>query len=73
MGALFLASKLEECFVRMTHLITVYDLVIRKMKGQSIQVPLDAFSQVKEGVPIHIFFFSEADLIKHSPYSVLIT
>lgn len=46
MGALFLASKLEECFVRMTHLITVYDLIIRKMKGQSIKVPLDAFSQV---------------------------
>ncbi|KAF1805417.1 cyclin [Mucor lusitanicus] len=45
MGALFLASKLEECFVRMTHLITVYDLIIRKMKGQSIKVPLDAFSQ----------------------------
>lgn len=47
MGALFLASKLEECFVRMTHLITVYDLIIRKMKGQSIKTPLDAFSQVR--------------------------
>jgi hypothetical protein len=48
MGALFLASKLEECFVRMTHLITVYDLLIRNMKGQSIKVPLDAFSQVRD-------------------------
>jgi hypothetical protein len=47
MGALFLASKLEECFIRMTHLITVYDLIIRKMKGQSIKLPLDAFSQVR--------------------------
>jgi hypothetical protein len=47
MGALFLASKLEECFVRMTHLITVYDLLIRRAKGQSTKVPLDAFSQVK--------------------------
>lgn len=45
MGSLFLASKLEECFVRMTHLITVYDLLIRRIKGQSIKIPLDAFSQ----------------------------
>ncbi|KAI9470607.1 MAG: cyclin-L1 [Benjaminiella poitrasii] len=45
MGALFLASKLEECFVRMTHLITVYDLLIRRMKGQSTKIPLDGFSQ----------------------------
>ncbi|KAG2196764.1 hypothetical protein INT47_009655 [Mucor saturninus] len=45
MGALFLASKLEECFVRMTHLITVYDILIRRLKGQSTKSPLDAFSQ----------------------------
>lgn len=45
MGSLFLASKLEECFVRMTHLITVYDLLIRRIKGQSTKIPLDAFSQ----------------------------
>ncbi|KAI8368446.1 cyclin-like protein [Choanephora cucurbitarum] len=45
MGALFLASKLEECFVRMTHLITVYDLLTRRIKNQSIKTPLDAFSQ----------------------------
>jgi hypothetical protein len=45
MGALFLASKLEECFIRMTHLITVYDILIRRLKGQSTQIPLDSFSQ----------------------------
>ncbi|KAI8054180.1 cyclin-like protein [Gilbertella persicaria] len=45
MGALFLASKLEECFVRMTHLITVYDLLMRRIKHQSIKIPLDPFSQ----------------------------
>jgi hypothetical protein len=45
MGALFLASKLEECFIRMTHLTTVYDIVIRRLKGQSTKSPLDGFSQ----------------------------
>ncbi|KAI9363654.1 cyclin-like protein [Pilaira anomala] len=45
MGALFLASKLEECFVRMTHLITVYDILIRRLKGESTKSPLDPFSQ----------------------------
>lgn len=45
MGSLFLASKLEECFVRMTHLITVYDILIRRLKGLSTRTPLDAFSQ----------------------------
>ncbi|KAI8076180.1 cyclin-like protein [Thamnidium elegans] len=45
MGSLFLASKLEECFVRMTHLITIYDILIRRLKGLSTKTPLDAFSQ----------------------------
>ncbi|KAI8989585.1 cyclin-like protein [Pilobolus umbonatus] len=45
MGALFLASKLEESFVRMTHLITVYDMIIRRNRKQPTKIPLDAFSQ----------------------------
>jgi hypothetical protein len=45
MGSLFLASKLEECFIRMTHLITVYDILIRRLHDQSTKIPLDAFSQ----------------------------
>ncbi|KAI8981778.1 cyclin-like protein [Mycotypha africana] len=45
MGALFLASKLEEHTVRMTYLITVYDLLVRKIHNKSIKIPLDAFSQ----------------------------
>lgn len=46
MGALFLSSKLEECVVRMTYLITVYDMLIRRARNESTEIPLDAFSQV---------------------------
>lgn len=46
MGALFLSSKLEECVVRMTYLITVYDMLIRRSRNESTEIPLDAFSQV---------------------------
>lgn len=52
MGALFLSSKLEECIVRMTYLITVYDMLIRRARKESTEIPLDAFSQVNS------FFFS---------------
>ncbi|CEI97071.1 hypothetical protein RMCBS344292_11212 [Rhizopus microsporus] len=45
MGALFLSSKLEECVVRMTYLITVYDMLIRRARNESTEIPLDAFSQ----------------------------
>ena len=46
MGALFLSSKLEECVVRMTYLITVFDMLIRRARNESTEIPLDAFSQV---------------------------
>ncbi|KAI8093431.1 cyclin-L1 [Halteromyces radiatus] len=45
MGALFLASKVEESTIRMTHLITVYDHLIRLAQKRSTSSPLDAFSQ----------------------------
>ncbi|KAI8343468.1 cyclin-like protein [Chlamydoabsidia padenii] len=45
LGALFLASKVEESVVRLTHLVTVYDHLIRKAQQTSTMPPLDAFSQ----------------------------
>ncbi|KAI8384778.1 cyclin-like protein [Radiomyces spectabilis] len=45
MGALFLSAKVEESFVRMTYLITVYDHLLRRIQQQSTHTPLDAFSQ----------------------------
>ncbi|KAI9302679.1 cyclin-like protein [Cunninghamella echinulata] len=45
LGALFLATKVEESTVRLTHLITVYDHLIRRTQKQSTMPPLDPFSQ----------------------------
>ncbi|KAI8065301.1 cyclin-like protein [Gongronella butleri] len=44
LGALFLAAKLEEKSLRMTHLVTVYDHVIRLTRQQATMPPLDPFA-----------------------------
>lgn len=81
MGALFLSSKLEECIVRMTHLITVYDMLIRRARKESTEIPLDAFSQVLYSkqlifsanhiltVSFFFFFLARIQLQKHGNYS----
>ncbi|ORX54488.1 cyclin-L1 [Hesseltinella vesiculosa] len=45
LGAIFLAAKLEERSLRMTHLVTVYDHVLRLVRHQSTLPPLDPFSR----------------------------
>ncbi|KAG0184685.1 hypothetical protein DFQ28_010714 [Apophysomyces sp. BC1034] len=45
MGALFLASKVEESAARLTYLVTVYDYLLRRTRGQATFPPLDSFSQ----------------------------
>ncbi|KAI7866433.1 cyclin-like protein [Spinellus fusiger] len=45
MGALFLASKLEESPVRLTNIVVVYDYLLRHARNQSTYPPLDSFSQ----------------------------
>ncbi|ORZ16360.1 cyclin-like protein [Absidia repens] len=57
MGALFLAAKVEESAIRMTHLVTVYDHLIRRAQHRSTSPPLDAFSQQnKSGTHQHSHF-----------------
>ena len=46
MGALFLGSKVEESFTRLTYMVAVYDYLLRKARKQPTYPPLDAFSQV---------------------------
>ncbi|KAI8143483.1 cyclin-like protein [Fennellomyces sp. T-0311] len=45
MGALFLGSKVEESFTRLTYVVAVYDYLLRKARNQPTYPPLDAFSQ----------------------------
>ncbi|KAI9312220.1 cyclin-like protein [Dichotomocladium elegans] len=45
MGALFLAAKLEESFVRLTYVVNAYDYLLRYIRDQPTWPPLDAFSQ----------------------------
>ena len=46
MGALFLASKVEESFTRLSYMVSVYDNLLRRARKQPIYPPLDAFTQV---------------------------
>ncbi|KAI9475361.1 Fanconi anemia protein FancD2 nuclease-domain-containing protein [Zychaea mexicana] len=45
MGALFLASKVEESFTRLTYMVSVYDCLLKRARKQPTYPPLDAFSQ----------------------------
>ncbi|KAG2226034.1 hypothetical protein INT45_002500 [Circinella minor] len=45
MGALFLASKVEESFTRLSYMVSVYDNLLRRIRKQPTYPPLDAFSQ----------------------------
>ncbi|KAL1920926.1 uncharacterized protein VTP21DRAFT_11561 [Calcarisporiella thermophila] len=46
MGSLFLASKIEECMVRIRDLINVYYYLIRRLKKVPAVEPMDQFSQI---------------------------
>lgn len=48
MGALFLASKVEESFVRLSFVVDVYDYLLRRAKGEPTHPTLDQFSQVSK-------------------------
>lgn len=50
MGALYLASKLEECPIRMRDLINVYDLLLSRARySLSTPTPIAPFSYISMG------------------------
>lgn len=51
MGALFLASKLEESFAKLTNITMVYDHLLRRCQEKPTYPPLDGFSQVSKKIP----------------------
>ncbi|KAI9025260.1 cyclin-like protein [Phycomyces nitens] len=69
MGALFLAAKVEENAVRLTHLVTVYDYLIRRARGQSTFPPLDSFSQKAYDMK-NLMITAEMQILKRLGFNV---